>query len=143
MKTGKAFYGLLSLLTLIIGMVIYLLFRDLNNMILFSWVKKPECFGKILVPLESSIFSNIIRFNIPDMLWFLSAILLFRFLWFYNHKIQKVYILCFYVIGFFFEMSQLLRKIPGTFDWLDLFFMGIGAFVEGLLYKMFTQRRLV
>ena len=40
------------------------------------------------------------------------------------------------------ETSQLSEKVPGTFDLLDLLFMGIGAFVEGLLYKLFTTRRL-
>ena len=141
MKTIRAFYGLLSLLTLILGMVIYPLFRDLNNMILFSWIPKPECFDNVLVQLKSSTLSNIIKYNIPDMLWFVSAILFFRFIWFYNSKIQTFYILFFYVIGFCFEISQLSKKNPGTFDWLDLLFMGIGALVEGLLYRKFILRR--
>jgi hypothetical protein len=36
-----------------------------------------------------------------------------------------------------------IEKIPGTFDWFDLLFLGIGAFVEGLLYKKFILRRIV
>jgi len=77
------------------------------------------------------------------MLWFISAILFLRFIWFYKLKEQKVYIICFYAIGFIFETSQLSERVHGTFDWLDLLFFGIGAFIEGLLYKKFIVRRFV
>jgi len=141
MKKNKTFYGLLSLLTLIIGMVIYLLFRDVNNMILFVWIPKPQFLKTILVPLQPSIFTNILRYNLPDMLWFVSAVLLLRFIWFYKVKTQAIYIWCFYGIALALEISQLSEKVPGTFDWLDLLFFGIGAFVEGLLYNQFILRR--
>ena len=143
MKNIRSFYGLLSASTLIVGMVIYLLFRDVNNMILFSWIPKPAFLGSILIPLKPSIFTNILRYNFPDMLWFISAILFLRFIWFYKLKEQKVYIICFYAIGFIFETSQLSERVHGTFDWLDLLFFGIGAFIEGLLYKKFIVRRFV
>ena len=141
MKRIRIVYGLLSLSSLILGMIIYLLFRDLDNIILFSLLSKPKFLETTLVPLKSSILTDILRFNLPDMLWFVSAILFFRFIWFYKIKIQMIYILCFYVIGLVFEISQLSEKVPGTFDWLDLLFFGIGAFVEGLLYKIFILRR--
>jgi hypothetical protein len=143
MNKIRPFYGLLSLLTLISGMAIYLLFRDVNKMILFSLIPKPLFFKTILVPLQPSIFTDILRYNMPDMLWFISAILFLRFIWFYKYKEQTVYIICFYAIGFIFEISQLSKKIPGTFDLLDLIFLCIGAFVEGLLYKKFITRGYV
>jgi len=136
-------FGIMSLLTLILGMIIFLLFRDLNNIILFLWIPKPEFLKTILVPLKPAIFSNILKYNIPDMLWFVSAILFIRFIWFYKINMQKAYIWCFYGIGVLFETSQLSKNIPGTFDWMDLFSMGIGAFVEGLLYNVFKRRRFV
>ena len=139
----RTIYGLLSFLSLIIGMIIYLLFRDLNNMLLFAWIPKSEIAGTVLLPLSPSVFSNILRFNLPDMFWFLSAILFLRFIWFYRTKIQKAYIHSFYTIAAILEISQLSKKVPGTFDWMDLLFMGIGAFVEGLLYNIFTKRRFV
>jgi hypothetical protein len=143
MSKIRTIYSLLSLLTLLLGMIIYLLFRDFNNMILFSWIPKPEFLKNTLVPLKSSIITDILRYNIPDMLWFVSAILFLRFIWFYKHKIQTAYIACFYVIGLVFETSQLSDKIHGTFNWFDLLFFGIGAFFESLLYKLFIQRRIV
>jgi len=143
MKKIRMVYGLLSLLTLIIGIVIYLLFRNLNNIILFKLIPKPEFIGKTLIPLKPSVFSDIFRYNLPDMLWFISAILFLRFIWFYNIKMQTVYILCFYGVGLVIETSQLSKKIPGTFDWLDLFVLFIGAFLESLLYRKFIIRRYV
>jgi len=143
MKSNRIFYGIISFVSLIIGMVIYLLFRDINNMVFFTLIPKPASLNTVLFPLEPSIFSNVLRYNIPDMLWFVSGILFFRFLWFYKVKIQTIYIFCFYGTGLFLEISQLSDKVSGTFDLIDLFFMGIGAFVEGLLYKIYTQRRIV
>ena len=143
MKNARLFYGLLSLLTLISGMAIYLLFRDVNNMVLFTWIPKPQFLKTVLVPLQPSIFTNILKYHLPDMLWFVSAILLLRFIWFYKAKEQTIYILCFYGIALVLEASQLSEKVAGTFDWLDLLFFGIGAFVEGLLYNIFIRRRIV
>jgi len=140
MKTNYLFFSISTLLT---GMVIYLLFRDVNNMILFTWIPKPQFLKTVLVPLQPSVFTNILRYQLPDMLWFVSAILFFRFIWFDNFRVQKIYITSFYVFGIVFETSQLSDKVPGTFDLLDLLFFGIGAFIEGLLYNIFAKRRFV
>jgi len=141
MNRIKNVYGLLSLLSFVFGVVIYITFRDLKNILLFTWIPKHGFFETILIPLNPSILTNIFRFNLPDMLWFVSAILLLRFIWFENIKIQMVYITIFYAIGIIFEISQISNKVPGTFDWLDLLFLGIGAFVESLLYNNFILRR--
>jgi hypothetical protein len=84
-----------------------------------------------------------LKYNLPDTLWFVSGILLLRFIWFLKTKEQKIYVSCLYGIGTILEISQLSGKIPGTFDVLDVLFMGIGAFVEGLLYNIFVRRRFV
>jgi hypothetical protein len=137
----RYYYGFLSLLALLTGIVIYLLFRDVSSFLLFEWIKKPAFIGSTLIELKPSVFFNILKFNVPDMLWFLSGILLLRFIWFDNQKIQNTYIFCFYGFAAIFETSQLFQNIPGTFDVFDLLFMGIVAFVEGLLYIKFTRRR--
>jgi hypothetical protein len=142
MKRTRLSYGLLSLGTLLAGIAIYILFRDLNSIVLFTWIPKPQSIGTVLVPLKPSVLTYFLRYHLPDTLWFVSAILFLRFLWFYKAKTQTAYIVCFYGIGLVMETSQLSEKVPGTFDLLDLLFMGIGAFVEGLLYKLFTTRRL-
>jgi ABC-type polysaccharide/polyol phosphate export permease len=141
MNKIREIYGLASIFSLISGMCIYLLFRDMSNMILFAWLQKTNINKNVFVPLESFVFANILQYNLPDMLWFVSGILFLRFIWFYRLKEQKVYTSCFYAFGIIFEISQLAKKTPGTFDLMDLFFMGTGAFIESLIYKIFVKRR--
>ncbi|MCL2805571.1 MAG: hypothetical protein FWD26_06500 [Treponema sp.] len=131
----RVFYGLFSLFTLVLGILIYLLFRDLSDFFILKWIPGLDFTKTVFIKLTPSIFSDILKYNIPDMLWFVSGILLLRFIWFYRLKEQKVYVICFYIIGAFFEISQLSDKIPGTFDFMDLLFMGIGAFAEGFMYR--------
>jgi len=141
-KQIRILNGIFSILFLISGIFIYLLFRNMNNLLFIELVPKLEFTKTVFIQFPESIFSNILLYNFPDMFWFISGILLLRFIWYKKFKEQKVYILCFYLFGAIFEISQLSENIPGTFDFLDLFFMCIGAFVEGLLYKNFIRRRL-
>ena len=136
-------YGFISFLTLFFGICIYIIFRDLNHLIVFKLIPELEFSKLIIIELRTSIFSNILKYNFPDMLWFVSGILLLRFIWFYKKNEQNIYVLSFYVTGMVFETSQLSDSVPGTFDFLDLLFMGIGAFVEGFLYNKFMLRRFV
>ena len=142
-EKNRMLYGYLSLLSLFLGMCIYYFFRDLNNMILFKFISKPEFAKTVFIQLKPSSFSYILKYNFPYMFWFVSGILLIRFIWFFNAKEQKIYILCFYGICFLYVFFKMSDNFPGTFDWLDILFMSIGAFVESLLYKFFLKRRIV
>jgi len=140
-EINRRFYGLASFVSLTAGIGIYLFFRN-TNMLLFEWMPKLLFFKDVYIPIKQSVFTSMLFFNLPDALWFLSGILFLRFIWFNRYKEQNVYIICFLLIGIVFEISQLSDNIPGTFDWLDLFFMCMTALLEGLLYKIFIQRRL-
>jgi hypothetical protein len=61
MRRIRILYILLPFLTLIAGMGIYLIFRDVNNMVLFSWIPKPDFIGTVFIPLKPSIYSNAFR----------------------------------------------------------------------------------
>jgi len=143
MKKIRVAYALSSFLSLIIGICIYLLFRDLNNIILFNWMSKSEFARSVIIQLPPTILSNVLKHNLASMFWLVSGILFFRFLWFHRARTQWAYIFTFCGMGAIIEISQLSEKIPGTFDLLDLLFMGIGAFLEGLLYKILVERRIV
>jgi len=141
-NNNKLFYGISSLFSLILGIGIYLFYRK-TNMLLFQWLPVLKFINNIYISLGHSIISSIIKFNLPDTLWFLSGILFLRFLWFDNNKEQKIYILIFIFFGILFEVSQLSENIPGTFDFYDLFFMCISAFIESVLYKRIFKRRIL
>jgi len=137
----RQLYGFASFVVLFLGIGIYLLFRN-TNMLIFEQIPKLEFFNKIYLPVKHSVFSSMLLFNLPDALWFLSGIFFIRFLWFNNKKWQVIYLISFYGIAFFIEATQLFENVPGTFDVLDLLFMSITAFVEGLLYKKLSTRRI-
>ena len=143
MDKTRIAYGISVFVFLISGMTIYVLLRDLDNIVLFKYLKKPEILGMMRLELKSSMVADILKFNIPDLLWFMSGIFLIRFIWFNSKEEEKYYILIFILIAFILEISQVSNKVSGTFDILDLVFLGIGAFVEGLIYKYFIKRRLV
>jgi hypothetical protein len=56
-------------------------------MILFRIIPKPEFAEAVLIKLKLSIFSCVLKFNLPYMLWFLSGILLIKFIWVFNYKV--------------------------------------------------------
>jgi hypothetical protein len=135
---NRRFYALASLVSLFAGMGIYLLFRN-TNMLIFEWIPKLQFFKDVYVPVRKTVFSSIFLFNLSDTLWFLSGIFFLRFIWFYHFKEQNIYVFCFYLIAVVFEISQLSDNIPGTFDFMDLLFIGIIAFVEGLIYLVCSR----
>ena len=125
------------------GIGIYVLFRDLSHLRFLAWSPLPEFAGKAFIQLPPSPFSSIVMYNLAGMLWFVSGIAFLRFVWFHRVGTQRVYVGSFYALGALIEISQLSENVSGTFDPLDLLFMGIGAFVEGLLYNFFVKRRMV
>jgi len=137
MKKVRFFYVKYSVLFLFVGVFIYIIFRDISHLSFFERMNLPEFINKKYMEIKPSFLNYTLKYNFPDMFWFLSGILLLRFIWFNNKKEMNIYIFCFYLTGITFELCQLFKYIPGTFDILDLFFMGLGAFIEGLLNKYF------
>jgi len=142
MNKAKIPYIVFSVFFLFIGGCIYIIFRDINKLIILEKIEMFEFTKNVYVKLKPSFLSNILIYNFPDMFWFVSGILLLRFIWFNKKKEQNIYILCFYLTGIIFEVSQLSSIIPGTFDYFDILFMSIGALVEGLLYKNCIKRSM-
>jgi len=133
---------LLSLLLLLMGMLVYFLFRDTGSLVAFAWLPRPVFAGSPVIQLPPSALSNIVMHNLAGMLWLVSGILFFRFVWFRKPREQKIYIGCFCGVAALLEVGQLSQRIPGTFDARDLLFMGLGAFVEGALHKIFVERKV-
>jgi len=137
-KKARAVYGLLSFLFLVAGVGVYFLFRDLGDLLFFARLPIFDFGGSARARLEPSFFADALMFNAAGMLWLVSGIMFFRFLWFYNPGAQKVYVGCFCAIAVALEAAQLSGGVPGTFDPLDLLFMGAGALAEGLAHKVFV-----
>jgi hypothetical protein len=113
------------------GMAIYFFFRN-RNVVLFAWFQKPAFLSSFFIPLKPSVFASFLRYNLPDMLWFLSGVLVLRSLWAGQWKWQFLYITVFYILALTIEISQLGENVLGTFDPFDLLVMGITAIFEGV-----------
>ena len=137
----RARYGLLSVLFLAAGICVYFLFRDLSGMVFFAWVPYHEFVGNAHIRLPPSALSNVLMYNTAGLLWLVSGILFFRFLWFSRPKAQTVYIACFCLLAAAIEIAQLSGNVPGTFDPLDLLLMGAGAVAEGLVHNIVVRKR--
>jgi hypothetical protein len=141
MKKARLVYGLLSPIVLIAGVCVYALFRTPGSLLITAWLPHLYSFDSALVPLPPSPFSHVLKYNIAGMFWLVSGILFFRFVWFGNVKTQRLYITLLCTMAAAFEISQLSGRFAGTFDPLDLLFMGIGVSIEAALYTVFVKRK--
>jgi hypothetical protein len=126
------------------GAAIYAFFRNINNMALFHFFPKPSFLNSLYSPIQSeTIWSNMFIYNLPYGLWCLSGLLLVRAIWLHNAKWRAIYSGVFITIVMSYVFLKLPGITPGTFDVLDLIFMGFFAFVESLIFNLFIRRRIV
>jgi hypothetical protein len=102
---------------LLLGSVIYLLFRDQNLPI-------SLLFGSTLSAIRPAFFPRIpesILYSLPDALWVYSLTSIMAFIWQNSQSAFKAFWMSSgLLLAFAFELGQLAGVIPGTFDVLDL-----------------------
>jgi len=122
----------ISIFFLIIGILIYLLFR-IDNLLIYKWVPIKQIyalfnpFGNILLK-NNYTFLNILIYSLPSALWIFSGTLLICSIW--SNKYFKqccIWLIAFYLLAFGFEIMQLFYPKYGTFDIFDIFFSIIFA----------------
>jgi hypothetical protein len=139
-KKIKAIYIGMSFLVFFSGIVLYGILRD-TNMVLYSFLPKPAFLNTIFVSVNAdNILLSIVRFNLPDGLWYLTGLFIIRSIWLPNIKWMTIYFIIFSLFAFVLEASQYFNAIPGTFDVIDLFCCGVMAFVESLIYHFLVER---
>jgi hypothetical protein len=125
------------------GAAIYAFFRNINNMALFHFFPKPAFLASLHNPIKTeSIWSNMFIYNMPYGLWCLSGLLLVRGVWLHNAKWRAIYGSIFTAIAMSYVILKLPKITSGTFDVLDLVFMGLFAFIESLIFDIFIRRIL-
>jgi hypothetical protein len=142
-KYLKISYCISSTAAFLGGVAIYAFFRNINNMALFHVIYKPLFLASLYNPIKTeSIWSNMFIYNLPYGLWCLSGLLLVRGVWLHNVRWRTIYGCIFIAIVMSYVILKLPGIIPGTFDILDLVFMGFFAFIESLIFNMFIRRYL-
>jgi len=116
------------LIPLIIGIVVYLLFRKPTYQLIF-WISadgKSELLNR--VNLSDTAIPDWIKYNLPDGLWIFS--LTFSVLWLvdFDTRMRKSFVMVMSVLffGLLFEFLQSSDIISGTFDWWDIIAYFIG-----------------
>lgn len=139
----KIVYLSLSVIALFLGVTIYASYRN-TDIVLFNWIAKPGFIDALYRPAstETGIIKSMLVYNLPDGLWFLSGVLLMRSIWLPNLTYYRLYLLIFSLLAIIIEISQLKKNVSGTFDILDLIFMGLSVLMEGVVYKLFITRRI-
>jgi len=128
------------IITLLIGGLIYVLFRALS-LLMFSWYKSIGL-GEILNGLRKSTIpfaENIpewILFSLPDGLWIFSYVSLMLLIW--QNSISKKnisWILITPILAISSELGQLFGLITGTFDLIDLLLYIFGMTLPFIFFK--------
>jgi len=138
----RLLYCAAGLATLFSGVAVYVFFRN-HDMVLFHFMPKPAFLNTLSIPTANdSMLSSVLLFNLPDGLWFLSGALFIRALWLANARWRAIYLGVFAAAALTLEIGQISSLISGTFDVLDLLFMGFFAFMESIIFNMFIRRIL-
>ena len=135
----QLFFG--HLFTLIIGGLIYILFRvETLKMFkffdLFSIGTQIDKIRVYTIPY-SEYLPNWFLFSLPDGLWIFSYTSLVLYIW--KNKLKKENIFWVFIVPFisiFSELGQIFNIIPGTFDLIDLIFYLIGFLLPFFIYEI-------
>ena len=139
----KLTYYIASPVVFIGGTAIYVFFRNINNMILFCFLSKPSFLSSLYIPIKTdSILFYMFIYNLTYGLWCLSGLLLVRAIWLHNTKWRAIYGGIFITVVMSYVLLKIPGIIPGTFDVLDLIFMGFFAFLESIIFNTFIRRYL-
>ena len=143
-KRLRLVYCIASFMAFFGGVVIYAFFRNINNMAMFRFFRKPSFLGSLYTPLDTeSIWNYMLIYNMPYGLWCLSGLLLVRAVWLKNARWGTIYSGIFIAVVMSYVVLKLPGIIPGTFDILDLVFMGFFAFLESIIFNKFIRRKIV
>lgn len=138
MKVRQLYIG--HIFTLLCGSLIYILFRT-SNLKMFVWFEKLD-FLNIINKLRSFTTNytmnipNVILYSLPDGLWLFSYVSLILFMWKNEIKQENLFwIFIVPAISISSELGQMIKIIPGTFDFLDLLMYLIGTSLPFIIYR--------
>src|SRR6185312_6035883 len=128
MHKRRAFLSLHVLLPLLVGGLMYVCWRG-PDLLMFRWFEAlglEPVVGK-LTELSSGVEPHLPRFivySLPDGLWVYSLTAFFVRIWSQTRRsvLSTIFLSLSLVLGAGSELGQLIRLVPGTFDWIDFLF---------------------
>ncbi len=137
----KKCFVIIGILFLLIGIFIYLFYRS-NSLLFFSWLDfiNIKSINGFDFNHQSKIQSFLV-YSLPNMLWYISFLLIMIGIWGNNKKCFTLYFCLISLISVGSEILQLFYIIPGTFDIVDLLSMIICIIVAFIVYFNFLAKR--
>lgn len=144
MRLRLIFY-LLHSISLIIGSLIYILFRS-GNILIFKWfkflgiAKFIDYIRKFTLHFAFSL-PKWFLFSFPDGLFLFSYVTLMLSIW--NFKVNYISGFWIFIIPWYFigtEIGQLFSFYSGTFDKMDMFFYFLSLFISYFLYYIVVNK---
>lgn len=138
MKLKQLFIG--HFLTLIIGSLIYVVFRS-QTLLMFRWFEKcnlKNIIGGFRMMIEKNeSIPDFIVYALPDGLWMFSYMSVILYLW--NNDLKKENFLWVFglpIIAIASEIGQYFGLVKGTFDIMDLLLYLLGGLLPFYIYKV-------
>jgi hypothetical protein len=137
---------LLGTLPVIVGGLIYLTYRT-DTLIMFGWFKQIGLSDMVKFLRSNQQLQNLtipswIKFSLPDALWLFSLNYILLTLWNFNVNRQSAFWLFLApTIGLFLEIGQLVKIVPGTFDFMDLILLFVSTLIPFLFVNNLKSKK--
>jgi len=131
---------MLSLVILLLGGLIYVIFRD-KSLLMFDW------FNTIGISNEVDGLRNLfqgegiygwVKYSLPDGLWIFSYMFIVDAIWDHERNIvSMIFLWGLAILALLSECFQYFELIPGVFDWIDMasYILAISIFLIIKLLK--------
>lgn len=127
-----------AILFLVIGMCIYLLFRQ--DVIFLRWVDSDilDCLHVKISDNVSSGWVYMLLYCLPDALWY-AALLILQIPFYRGGLLNRMLLYLCIVLPYIMEILQYIGLMPGTFDWFDILTYFITLIILLLCEKLFSN----
>lgn len=121
---------LLVVLPLALGGLGYWLLRPAGSVPFISWLDVPPS------PLGASNFTSFISRSWPSLIWSYALAMALLLIWRMPDKKATLLLSSIaFGVSVVFELAQRQDLMPGSFDWWDVLFSGLGVGSAALLFQ--------
>ncbi|MBP6695956.1 MAG: hypothetical protein KA161_12565 [Saprospiraceae bacterium] len=119
------------------GLFIYLVCRDIHTPF-YNWTVLAGCSGIVDQARQlfsSTLFPDWFIYSLPDGLWMFAFVLFTMAIWDFRFMgMGRIWIIFSVFLGISFEICQSFIQGMGTFDWVDMTFIFVGALIPILMF---------
>ena len=140
---AKQFFFLVSVLSMLLGGIIYLLWRS-PTLLMFSWCRSLGIYG-IVLQMRSSLefvkeyLPSWFFYSLPQALWCFSGLCSIHAVWIKNNGMHEPFwIALTLMMPLMTEIFQFFHVIPGTYDIVDLFLIVVLFLLFELIVTIFN-----